>query len=128
MVRNKVKGAGFFALCLSLGLYTAWWDTAKAAEVEAELHPVWVTGYCLQGTMANGEQTREGVCAYRPQDIGKTAIVYTENRELIGIYEITDTGTENIREGWVLDIWKPTKEECAALTQRALVQIVDAEG
>lgn len=117
-----------FAALAIFSAYTLWFDTVYAAEVEAELHPVWITGYCIQGTTTSGGETRKGICAYRPQDIGKTAIVYTEDRELIGVFEITDTGNQNIRQGYVLDIWCDTVEECKWLTQKALVQIVEADG
>jgi hypothetical protein len=118
----------FAASLIAFGIYSTWWDQVKAAEIEAELHPVWVTGYCLKGTTASGDQTRPGICAYRPCDIGKTAIVYTDDRELIGVYEIKDTGDYNIQKGYVLDIWCYTKDECNKMTQKALIQIVDANG
>ena len=125
------KAAGLF-LCLMVmagGIYSFWWDTVKAAEVEEGLiQPVWITGYCLQGVTASGEETREGICAYRRRDIGKTAIVYNADMELIGIYEVKDTGGENVRSGTTLDIWFPTKEECHAITQKGYVVIVDADG
>lgn len=123
-MKKKLLMAAIIAFCF----YTTWWDQVKAAEIEAELHPAWITGYCLKGTTADGSETRRGVCAYRPCDIGKTAIVYTDDRELIGVYEIVDTGGRDIRKGYILDIWCETEEECYQLTQKGLIQIVDAEG
>lgn len=120
-MKKKLLMAAIIAFCF----YTTWWDQVKAAEIEADMHPVWITGYCLKGTAADGTETRPGICAYRPCDIGKLAIVYTEDRELIGVYEIADTGGRDIRKGYVLDIWCETPEECYQMTQRALVQIVE---
>jgi 3D (Asp-Asp-Asp) domain-containing protein len=127
--RTKSKLAILTIPIAAFALYSIWWDTAVAAELEAEtLMPVKITGYCVTGTTAGGVETRSGICAYRPKDIGKTAIVYNSEREVIGIYEIMDTGSENIREGRTLDIWCETEEECYQLTQNGFIQIVDAEG
>ena len=93
----------------------------------AEATPVKITGYCLKGTMANGEQTRTGICAFRKEDIGKTARVYNENMELIGEYQICDTGKGGVRKGSVVDIWKETKAECFALTQNGFIEVVEQE-
>lgn len=105
--------------------------TCRAPEAHAEeqeLLPVHITGYCLQGITKSGKTTRKGICAYRPEDIGKTAIAYDKDMNLIGIYEIEDTGSKNVKAGYVLDVWCETKEECYQLTQDGFVQIVDAEG
>ena len=112
------------ALCVHL----IYGEPALAAAYGPELRPVKITGYCLRGKTASGIQTREGICAYRKVDIGKMAIVYGEDMELIGVYEIQDTGAYNVRKGYILDIWCKTKEECNQLTQEGWVQIVDAEG
>ena len=128
-MREKLKGAAAIAGVLFFGVYSTWFDYVKAAEIEAEVPmPVAITGYCIHGVTADGTATRKGICAYRPCDIGKTAIVYDEKKRLIGIFEIRDTGSKNIREGRTLDIWCETEEECYELTQHGFIQIVDAEG
>ena len=109
------------------GVYSTWWDGAYAKEVNAVPKPVHITGYCIHGKTADGTPTQEGICAYRPQDIGKIAIVYNKDMELIGTYEIHDTGSRSIRKGYTIDIWKETKEECYALTQEGYVSVVDPE-
>lgn len=104
-------------------------ETVTAAEIEAEVTmPVKITGYCLKGKTASGEETRPGICAYRPKDIGKTAIVYDSEKNLIGIYEVKDTGKQSIKDGYVLDIWCETEAECWEMTGEGYVQIVEAEG
>ena len=95
--------------------------------VHAEAVPVKVTGYCLKGTMANGEQTRTGVCAFRKEDIGKMARVYNADMELIGEYQICDTGKGGVRKGTVVDIWMETRAECFALTQNGFIEVVEQE-
>ena len=92
------------------------------------LEPVIVTGYCLHGRTASGEYTRPGICAYRPEDIGRIAIVYDTDQKIIGIYEILDTGGEEVRTGQVIDIWFDTAEECYRITQPGFVQVVDRVG
>lgn len=131
-MKDLMKEAAGLLLTLTVmvgGIYSAWWDIARAAEIEEGLiQPVWITGYCIKGQTASGEETRAGICAYRPRDIGKTAMVYDADMKLIGIYEVKDTGGQNIRSGTTLDIWFPTKEECHAITQKGYVVIVDADG
>lgn len=80
------------------------------------------TAYCLTGTMANGEQVREGVCAMARKYIGMTAIVYTEDGKLIGTYEVCDTGAdERIVNGDCIDIWNPSKEWCKEFGRQKVI-------
>ena len=96
-------------------------------QAKAEPVPVKITGYCLRGIMANGEQTRHGICAYRKADIGDVAKVYNSEMQLIGEYEIADTGKGGIRKGTVVDIWMETRAECFALTQNGFIEVVEKE-
>ena len=91
------------------------------------LEPVIITGYCLRGQTASGEYTRPGICAYRKEDIGKVAVIYDADQQIIGFYEILDTGGEEIRKGHVIDIWFPTAEECYQITQPGFVQVLEME-
>ena len=104
---------------------------AEAAEQEqvdmASLTPVKITGYCLQGKTANGTPVHEGICAYRKEDIGKFARVYNAAGELIGEYEICDTGRGGVRKGTTVDIWKPTRRECFQLTQNGYIEVFEKE-
>ena len=101
-------------------------EPVLAAE-SSDLKRVKITGYCLQGTTASGIETQDGICAYRPEDIGKTCRVYDAEGELIGEYLIADTGKKGggVRAGTTVDIWKPTKEECRALTQSGYIEIIE---
>ena len=73
-----------------------------------------VTAYCLEGTTADGSATREGICAGKPEWLGEgyVAVVYDNDWEFLGMYEVKDTGGERIKKGKTLDIWLPTHEEC----------------
>ena len=95
----------------------------------AEARPVNITGYCLKGITASGAETHEGICAYRREDIGKIARVYDAEMNLIGEYEIADTGKKGgkVRKGETVDIWKATKEECYQTTQQGFIEIVERE-
>ena len=88
------------------------------------------TAYCLTGTMANGDQVRQGVCAMARKYIGMTAIVYTEDYELIGIYEVCDTGAdERIVSGECIDIWNESEDWCKEFGRKnVIVYLVDAKG
>ena len=97
------------------------------------------TAYCLHGTTYTGKKTRHGIAATGNKDLlGMTAVVYQrlpdgQIGELIGIYEIEDTGcNEN-----VLDIWCEDLEECQELMNRVYedgckgriwCEILDAKG
>lgn len=94
--------------------------------VHAEAVPVKITGYCLSGTMANGEEVHEGAVAYRKEDIGKTCRIYNANMELIGEFQICDTGGKRIRQGKTVDIWRPTKKECYQMTQQGYIEILES--
>ena len=66
-----------------------------------------------------GNVVREGICGgYKPY-IGKTIILYQRLPgdhigEIIGIYECLDTGTgtKSFQQGKVIDVFKPSLEEC----------------
>ena len=91
-MKKYIYGAVIFALIIIGCLCMA--DTVHAQEPELKL--IDATAYYDSyghGHGAKGGKLIEGVTvAYRPQDIGKTAVIYDLNKRLIGIYEITDTG------------------------------------
>lgn len=96
---------------------------------ELDFKEMKATAYCLQGQTASGEYTREGICAGRPEWIGKTiAVYYNDNGKIgdfLGYYEIKDTGAEPIKKGYVIDIWMEDKESCKQFgTQNVYVLII----
>ena len=112
-----------FLLCVLLV-----YRVARAEEAH-ELIPVKITGYCLKGRTASGIETQPGICAFRREDIGKTANIYNADMELIGTYLIADTGRKGgaIRRGEAVDIWKETRAECFALTQNGFIEVVEPQ-
>jgi 3D (Asp-Asp-Asp) domain-containing protein len=108
-------------------------DTATAEayrKSQAEMHSMIATAYCLNGTTATGTQTRVGIAASKREWFGKTVRVYWNDGgqagSLIGEYVIEDTGGRPIRNGSVIDIWMPTKDECLQFGRRCvLVEVVD---
>lgn len=87
---------------------------SNAEENQPILIKARATAYCLQGTMANGEEVRSGTCAMSDRKmIGKTLVMYQRRPDgtvgkMIGIYEICDTGCKK----GVVDVWQPDLNEC----------------
>lgn len=72
-----------------------------------------VTCYTATGScMANGQMPYEGCVAGKKEDIGKIAVIYDSNMELIGEFEIKDTGGKLIRTGKRLDVYRNTLDRC----------------
>lgn len=73
-----------------------------------------VTCYTWTGNRtASGCYPYEGICAGRREDIGKIALVYTEDEELIGIFEIKDCGgAKSLKNGTSIDIYRDTLDRC----------------
>lgn len=92
------------------------------------------TAYCYGEITASGQAVREGIAAGRKDWIGLTAIVYTDDNgevgELLGIYEILDTGGDyRIKEGKCIDIYMMDKQDCIEWGRRNVwIQLVDAKG
>lgn len=97
------------------------------------------TAYCLHGTTYTGKKTRKGIAATGNKDyLGMTAVVYQrlpDNQvgDLIGIYEIEDTGCKDT----VLDVWCEDLDACQEFMDtvymdgcqgRVWIQIIDAKG
>ncbi len=103
---------------------------ASSRESMSAYHSMIATAYCLNGTTASGTQTRRGIAASKREWFGKTAKVYWNDNgtvgELIGEYIIEDTGGTPIKNGSVIDIWMPTRDECMDFGRRLVyVEIVD---
>lgn len=92
------------------------------------------TAYCYGEITASGQAVREGIAAGRREWIGLTAILYEDDGgeigELIGIYEILDTGgDERIKNGTCIDIYIPDYDAAIEYGRKSVfVQLVDAKG
>lgn len=95
------------------------------------LYTIECTAYCdSENLTSTGCEVRKGVCAFAPEYYGKVAVVYYDN-ELVGIYEILDTGSceAGVRTGEVLDLWFETQEECIEFGRKqCVVYFVDGKG
>ena len=97
------------------------------------------TAYCLQGTTYTGKKVRRGIAATGNKKLlGMTAVVYQRlpdgsMGDLIGIYEIEDTGCKET----VLDVWCEDLDACQEFMDsvyedgcqgRVWCEILDAKG
>ena len=102
---------------------------------EPELNKSWLTCYLPTGNpTASGVMPRSGIMAGKREWLGKTALIYERDGDkvgdLIGIFEILDTGTGKdgaIKEGRAVDIFCETESDIVP-TQKIWIQIVDAKG
>lgn len=70
------------------------------------------TAYCLHGITASGGTTRPGIAACNPH-IGEVALIYTLDGEYLGMYEVTDAGTnDRLVRGTSIDVWHDNLDEC----------------
>jgi len=117
-------------ITIALGCFIAKSHSTAASNPYGEPYPIEVTAYCDHGITKSGIPVRVGICAGREEWIGKTAIIYQSDGQLLGIYEILDTGGDyRIKAGKCLDIFMPDKAQCKEFgRQQCRVQIVDAEG
>lgn len=96
------------------------------------------TSYSDNSKTADGSVPREGMCAARKEDIGKTAILYRVDDDgsiggMIGVFEITDCGGhEGLKNGTRVDVFRDTKERCqewvSDIGDYTYIQIIDAQG
>lgn len=124
-MKKKTKKLAFWLVLLSMLLFTYPVNADEGTfnttgEVtETQLIKCKATAYCLPGTMANGNKVHEGACASN-RYFGKTIVMYKRLPgdvlgEYIGTYVAEDKGgTEAIKKGWVIDVWRPNLEECQA--------------
>lgn len=115
----KWKTAICFAMACALLLKT----DVKASEFS---EPTKIRCTCYTSTegsvTASGEAVREGIVAGKRSWIGKTAVIYDLNMNVIGIYEFLDTGAgidtdgdgkgDSIKNGKSIDVYRDTLDRC----------------
>lgn len=117
--------------------------TAKAADFTA---PQKIRCTCYTSTegktTASGEPVREGIIAGKRSWMGKTAILYDLNMNIIGFYEFKDTGAgidtdgdgkgDSIINGKSVDVYRNTMDGCREWIRTygdwVYMVILDAEG
>jgi 3D (Asp-Asp-Asp) domain-containing protein len=102
----------------------------STAKTEPDALHIEATAYCDYGYTKSGCMVREGICAMNNEYLGKTAIVYSEEMEFIGIYEVLDTGSDyRLKGGQCIDIYMPDYDECIKFgRKKVIVFLLDAEG
>lgn len=100
-----------------------------------EFKKIYTTAYCCGEITANGSKVHYGGCASTKEHMGDLAILYTTDGDYIGTFECNDLGgTDAIRQGYVIDVYFPTMEECQAYmervapSQKVYVKYVKGEG
>lgn len=81
---------------------------------------------------ATGRKAEYGIVAYDPAYYGKTCYLYTEDFQLIGIFECQDTGGYYVRTGKILDVYCPNRQACYDWVKEngmyCYVQWIESEG
>lgn len=92
--------------------------SALASEEQPLLQKAYATAYYQSGTMASGQQTREGVCAGMRDYLGCVIVVFQRLPDdsvgdYLGMWECLDTGgTDGLKNGTVVDIWQQNLDSC----------------
>ncbi|MBQ0112381.1 MAG: hypothetical protein KBT03_04545 [Bacteroidales bacterium] len=92
-----------------------------------------VTCYLPTGNKtASGVYPKEGMCASNRENLGKYAVVYDQEGEMIGIYLCADTGSnKKLKNGTAIDIYRDDMESAKAFIKAhgdfQYVAIVDKE-
>lgn len=115
----------------------------------AEDQPTLIKGYATayignSEYTCTGDRVKEGICGGCKDYIGKTIILYQrlpndEVGQILGIWECLDTGTgtEGFQQGKVIDVYKPTLEDCQKFMDliytngahgKVYIQVLDADG
>lgn len=138
-VSNNIRAIEVYALNRQIEERTLW-DKATEEHMIYNPYPVTIepfkmkaSAYCSGKITASGKNIRVGLIAGMPEWIGKTVIIRTDINnapgDLIGIYELEDTGGPLISKGVRLDIYNPSYEWCIDFgVQEVWVQLIDAEG
>ena len=78
-----------------------------------------VTAYCCGTHTATGVPVHYGCMAVSKEHLGDCAYLYTVEGDFIDLFEGNDQGgTDAIRNGYVVDIYFPTLDECKAFMSR----------
>ena len=121
----------YILIMVVIGLFFT--TTATAKEDNPYMEPVLfeTTAYCETGNPTkSGVYPLEGrTIAVDPDVIplGSTVIVYTENMDMLGIYQAEDTGGKI--KGRIIDIYMQDESDCWEWGRRPVyIQILDAKG
>ena len=100
-----------------------------AITIEVKAEKAWATAYCKSGTTASGTTTTEHrTVAGKREWFGKTIHIWLDDgsgekkpENYIGKYIVEDTGGTPIRQGRVIDIYMPSREDCKQFGGRRII-------
>ena len=131
-------------LAVMLAAFIFLFPLKVGAEDQPELLKMRATAYIGPSEhTCTGKRVHPGIAGAKREWLGMTAIVYQrlpgdKVGEVSGIYEIEDTGdTEGVNNGYVIDIWNPTLDDCQLFMNRVYedgcqgkvyVQLLEANG
>lgn len=92
------------------------------------------TCYSMGTVTASGEPVREGYISGKREWMGKTAVLYDMDMNVIGFYEFKDTGSaKSLKNGTSIDVYRSSLDRCHEWIKQygdyVYIQIVEgAEG
>lgn len=97
---------------------------------EPELKRVNMTGYCVTGKMANGEETHKGVCAYRRADLmfglnRGTNVLRSHKKDTC---KLKKRRKQKMNEKWLVELTSSTVEEVDRILRMAGSEYVKEYG
>ena len=137
MIKGIVIIAGILLLVSLMGLCaTASQEDYSVDEADfeqPEYFEVEATAYCDGEVCCRGEIPRWGICAGKPEWYGKIIALYESDNgkigEFIGYFECLDTGSEQIKNGEVIDIFNPSRDWCLQFgRKKVIVYIIEGRG
>ena len=138
MIRRIISAAAILTIVLTFCL-----------KAKAEDQPTLIKGFATayngpSDHTYTGKPVHEGICGGCEAYIGKTIILYQrlpgdKVGQILGIWECLDTGTgtEGFQQGRVIDVYKPTIEDCQKFMDliytnnakgKVFIQVLESEG
>ena len=134
-MRTKDVVRGVITLAIIAWAILSYHGTVNADDQQPKLQRMRITCYTAPSgaITASGRPVMEGTCAARRQDLGKVAIVYSEDMEYIGTFEVVDTGGAKwLKNGTAIDLYKSSLDRCWEHVREwgdyGYVQLVEADG
>lgn len=112
---------------------------ARPVLADDEIHRAGATKYCLRGVTATGRVNTDDTkftCASKKEYFGKSLAIWIDTGDgkihpenFIGIYEVTDTGSESIKNGSIIDIYEADLQAAKQFGYKKIIyQVIESEG
>lgn len=102
-----------------------------------EIYTAQATAYCITGTTATGEWTKDNhTVASKREWFGRVMVLYIDDGDhqikpgnYIGTYVVSDTGSEPIRDGRVIDVYISDYTKAKEFGRKQVIfQLIESEG